>query len=265
MGIVNVTPDSFSDGGDHFEHDAAIKHGLKLMKEGAHILDIGGESTRPGSNSIYVDEEIKRTIPVIKALKEHGATISIDTRNAPVMKAAMEAGSDIINDISALTDDGALEIAAESEAYVSLMHMLGNPSDMQEKPSYSSAHEEIADYLKSRIDACLKAGIKKDKICIDPGIGFGKTLNHNLDILANMQIFKELGHPILLGVSKKSFIEQICKTNTQPKERFAGSIAATLACLDDGVSIIRTHDVAETLQAVKVWEAIRSTKNNVKP
>lgn len=258
MGIVNVTPDSFSDGGDYFEPIKAVEHGLELLDQGADILDIGGESTRPGSSSISIEEEIRRTIPVISELKKHGATISIDTKNAEVMKAALNAGADIINDVSALEGNGALETAANSDADIVLMHMQGIPSNMQENPSYNAVIDEIKSYLLKRIETCINAGVSKKRICIDPGIGFGKTVDHNLEIFANLSDFAEIGYPILIGASRKSFIEHICQNGTEPKQRLAGSIAAALVSIDKGAKIIRTHDVFETIQAIKVWESIRS-------
>jgi dihydropteroate synthase len=258
MGIVNTTPDSFSDGGDFFEPSKAIYHGLKLLEQGANILDIGGESTRPGSSPVSIEEEIRRTAPVVSELKKHGAIISIDTKNAEVMEAALEAGADIINDVSALEGKGSLEIAANSNADIVLMHMQGMPSNMQENPSYNAVIDEIKSYLLKRIETCINAGISKDRICIDPGIGFGKTVDHNLEIFANLSDFIDIDCPILIGASRKSFIEHICQNGTEPKQRLAGSIAAAIASIDGGAKIIRTHDVFETIQAIQVWKAIRS-------
>jgi len=256
MGIVNVTPDSFSDGGQFHGVDKGIRHGRRLASEGAAILDIGGESTRPGAAPVTLDQEIARTIPVVRALAQEGHRVSIDTRRAAVMQAALEAGACIINDISALEGDPeSLRVAAESRASVVLMHMQGSPADMQDDPVYQDAPREIFDYLRGRIEACLSAGILRERLCVDPGIGFGKALRHNLDLLANLDLFQRLGVPVLLGVSRKSFIGALSRKEP-PQERLAGSIAAALSGIAHGARILRVHDVAETAQAVAVWQAI---------
>lgn len=260
MGIVNVTPDSFSDGGRFLGVDEAIRHGRQLAAEGAQILDIGGESTRPGAAPVSSDEEIDRIVPVIRALAQEGFCVSADTRHADVMRAALEAGASIINDISALEGDpDSLHVVAASRASVVLMHMRGTPADMQIAPDYEDPPREIRDYLAGRIEACLAAGIGRDRISIDPGIGFGKTLDHNLALLAHLDLFQSLGVPVLLGVSRKSFIGAL-DGNAPPQRRLAGSIAAALAGIDRGVQILRVHDVAETAQAVAVWHAIRQAR-----
>jgi dihydropteroate synthase len=256
MGIVNVTPDSFSDGGQFSVHEEAVRHGRRLAAEGAAILDIGGESTRPGAAPVSIGEEISRTIPVVRALAEDGLCISIDTRHAAVMRAALEAGAVIINDISALEGDpDSLDVAVRSNASVVLMHMQGQPADMQTDPAYEDAPREIFHYLAGRIEACLSAGISRDRLCVDPGIGFGKTVQHNLDLLANLGRFQKLDVPVLLGVSRKSFIGAL-SGNEPPDQRLGGSIAAGLAGIARGAQILRVHDVAETAQAVAVWHAI---------
>jgi dihydropteroate synthase len=261
MGVVNVTPDSFSDGGEFHGTDKAVRHGRRLAAEGALILDIGGESTRPGAAPVTIEQEIARTLPVIRALAQDGLCVSIDTRHAPVMQAALEAGASIINDISALEGDpDSLKIVAQSRASVVLMHMQGTPADMQDAPAYQDAPREIYDYLAGRIEACRSAGIERERICIDPGIGFGKSVPHNLDLLANLGLFQKLGVPVLLGVSRKSFIGALSR-NEPPQERLAGSLAAALAGIARGVQILRVHDVAETAQAVAVWHAIEGHKN----
>ncbi len=260
MGIVNATPDSFSDGGKYLGAQAAIAHGRRLAAEGAALIDVGGESTRPGAAPVSPREEIARTVPVVRALAGEGIRVSIDTRHAVVMRAAVEAGAAIINDISALEGEGALAAAAENGASVVLMHMKGQPGDMQADPRYDNAPREIYDYLAARIDACLDAGISFEKLCIDPGIGFGKTTLHNVQLLASLDGLQALGVPVLLGVSRKSFIGALSRKEP-PEQRLGGSLAAALAGLDRGVKILRVHDVAETVQAVAVWHAINSVKS----
>lgn len=256
MGILNVTPDSFSDGGHYYDTDAAISHGLKLLQEGADILDIGGESTRPGAKTVNIDEEIARVIPVIEGLSKAAPFISIDTRNAKTMQAAIKAGAKIINDVSGLGHDPkSVEAAAQSGLPVCIMHMQGTPQTMQKMPHYDNILDEIKSFFAERIETCHAAGIKQ--IILDPGIGFGKTLQHNVIILNNLQIFQSFGMPILLGVSRKSFIDNIAKVQN-PDQRLPGTIAATLIGLQQGVHIHRVHDVKEIKQAIEVYQAIRS-------
>jgi len=258
MGIVNITPDSFSDGGDHDDADAAIAHGRRLLAEGADILDIGGESTRPGAEPVPVAEEIARVVPVIRALAAEGAVISIDTRHAAVMRAAAAAGARIINDVTALTGDpNSLSVAAATGLPVVLMHIQGEPQTMQVAPSYSDVTAEVYDWLAARVDAAIAAGIGREKIAIDPGIGFGKDLQHNVDLLARTAALHGLGCPILIGVSRKRFIAGLSKGEA-PKNRVAGSIATALHALGQGAQILRVHDVAATAQAVAVWQALQS-------
>lgn len=261
MGVINVTPDSFSDGGKFLDHARAIEHGMRLVSEGAAILDIGGESTRPGSNPISVDEEIARVIPVIEGLRNAGAVLSIDTRNAATMRAAVAAGASIVNDISALTHDAeALSVVAGLGISMCLMHMQGNPQTMQADPHYDNVVEEVYDYLSSRINACIAAGVAQNKIMIDPGIGFGKTLEHNIKLLQNLDKFQSLGCVILLGVSRKSFISKIMNGDAPPDARLPGSLAAALYGYQKGAQIFRVHDVAETKQAFAVHAAITQTR-----
>lgn len=257
MGIVNVTPDSFSDGGRFFDPRHAVIHGAKLLEAGATILDIGGESTRPGSQEVEPDEEIRRVVPVIRALAEKGAVISVDTRHASVMAAAVEAGAAIINDISALEGPGALEVAAKNGAAVMLMHMQGDPRNMQQAPVYDCAPLDVFDYLAGRLAACAAAGIPREKLCVDPGVGFGKTVEHNLQVMARLSLYHGFGVPVLLGVSRKSFIGRLSREEPAP-QRVPGSLAAAVAGLDAGIQMIRVHDVAETAQALAVWRGIRS-------
>lgn len=260
MGIVNATPDSFSDGGDHFARATAIDAGLRMMEEGADIVDIGGESTRPGADPVPPEEERSRTIPVIEALARAGAVVSIDTRHADTMKAALDAGAAIVNDVTALTGASALDLVAKRGASCVLMHMQGAPRTMQEDPRYDDAPAEIAAYLGGRVAACEAAGIARDKIAVDPGIGFGKTPRHNAQLIARLDVLKALGAAVLIGVSRKSFIAALSK-GEKPKDRLPGSLAAALAALDRGADILRVHDVAATVQALKVWAAIETERN----
>jgi len=258
MGVVNATPDSFSDGGDAFQEEDAVARGLALIEAGADIVDVGGESTRPGAEPVSIDDEIARTEPVVRRLAHAGAVVSIDTRNAAVMESAVAAGAKIINDVTALTHDPrALEVAASSGAAVMLMHMQGSPETMQRDPHYDDVVREVRDYLVERAEACVAAGIDRDAIAIDPGIGFGKTVDHNLSLLKHLDRLVETGYPVVLGVSRKSFISRLSR-GEPPKERIAGSIAAALGARAQGVQIFRVHDVAETLQALTIQQAVTS-------
>ena len=256
MGIVNVTPDSFSDGGRLGSVEAAIAHALALADQGADILDIGGESTRPGSDAVALDEELRRVIPVIEGLRgKTDQLISIDTRKAEVMKRAAAAGADILNDVSALTHDPkALDVAAESGLPVMLMHAQGDPKTMNDNPQYSDVVLDVFDFLERRIQACEAAGIPKARIVADPGIGFGKHLHHNVAVMAGLSLYHGLGVPLLLGASRKKMIGQLCDV-ADPKDRVPGSLATVLAGAGQGVQIFRVHDVAETRQALMVWLA----------
>ncbi|MBM3581009.1 MAG: dihydropteroate synthase [Alphaproteobacteria bacterium] len=255
MGVVNVTPDSFSDGGETADTDLAIARGRELIAAGADMIDVGGESTRPGARPVEPREEAARIVPVIRALAAEGALVSADTRHAAVMTEAAEAGARIINDVAALSEPGALEAAARSGAHVILMHMKGDPRTMQDDPRYDDVVGEVADYLRARIEACVRAGIARARIAVDPGIGFGKTVAHNARLIANLDRVKALGHPVVLGVSRKSFIAKLSR-NEPPKGRLAGSLAAALAGVARGADILRVHDVAETRQALAVWGAV---------
>jgi dihydropteroate synthase len=256
MGIVNVTPDSFSDGGQYLDARKAIEHGFKLQKQGAHILDIGGESTRPGAAPVSIDEEISRIVPVIEGLKDCGALLSVDTRNAATMRAAIEAGAGMINDVTALEhDQDSLMVAKETGVYVCLMHMKGVPQTMQDAPVYGDVFEEVYAYLKERIDVCLHKGLSRKRLIVDPGIGFGKTLEHNLILLKRLKDFGELGMPLLLGASRKRFIGQL-SPEASPEARLPGSLAVCMSAYNKGVRMFRVHDVAETRQALTVYKAI---------
>ena len=256
MGIVNVTPDSFSDGGRHADTRAAVAHALRLVNEGADILDIGGESTRPGAAPVSCDEEMRRVIPVIEALSDKAdALISVDTRSAAVMRRAVEAGADILNDVSALTHDRqALATAADLDVPVILMHAQGDPRTMQDSPTYGHVLLDVFDYLEARIEAARDAGIGLDNIIVDPGIGFGKTLAHNLALLAGLGTFHGLGVPLLVGASRKRMIGDLTSVETAA-ERVHGSVGAALAAVAQGAQIIRVHDVAATRQALTVYDA----------
>ncbi|MBY0224822.1 MAG: dihydropteroate synthase [Hyphomicrobium sp.] len=265
MGIVNVTPDSFSDGGSFFNVQAAIDHGLRLVEDGADILDIGGESTRPGSDAVALDEEVRRVMPVLEGLRARtDAKISVDTRKAEVMRRAAASGADILNDVSALTHDPeALGAAAESGKPIMLMHAQGDPKTMNVNPQYRDVVLDVFDFLAERIAACEAAGIPREKIVVDPGIGFGKHLHHNVAVLQAMSLYHGLGVPVLLGASRKKLIGQLCNVE-EPTKRVPGSIAAALTSVAQGVQIIRVHDVAETVQAICVWNAVmRGTENGL--
>lgn len=261
MGIINVTPDSFSDAGEALKPEDAIKRGRAMLDAGADILDVGGESTRPGADPVDAGEEMARVLPVVKGLSELGALVSIDTRRAEVMKAAIEAGAKIVNDVTALTGDPESPgVVAESGLPVVLMHMQGEPGTMQKNPKYGDAAVEVFDYLKQRVAESVAAGIEVSRIAVDPGIGFGKTVAHNLDILNRLDLYRNLDPPVLIGVSRKSFIGKLSR-DEPPKDRVPGSIAAQLAAFSQGVRLFRVHDVAETRQSLDVWQAIEAAGN----
>jgi dihydropteroate synthase len=256
MGIVNVTPDSFSDGGEHATVEAAIAHGLQLAAEGADILDIGGESTRPGAREVPVAEELRRVVPVIEALaKQTSLPISIDTCKPEVMRAAVAAGAGMLNDVYALRRDGALEAAAALGVPVVLMHMLGEPHSMQDAPRYDDVVADVHRFLAERIFAAEMAGIAKKHIVVDPGFGFGKTMAHNLALLAQLRRFTELGVPVLAGLSRKKTIGDLTG-RSDPHDRIHGSVAAHLIAAQRGAMLLRVHDVAATVDALKVWNAV---------
>lgn len=261
MGVVNVTPDSFSDGGEFLDPQKAIDHGHKLIEEGADILDLGGESTRPGAEPVGHQEEMDRVLPVIEGLKDEKALISIDTRHTDVMREALKAGAGMINDVNALRDEGAVELAAKAGVPVCLMHMQGNPETMQKNPQYQDVIEDVYKFLKDRVQACLDAGMDQKNIIIDPGIGFGKTLDQNLILLKNIKKFSSIHSPILLGTSRKSFIQKIdCTAEVQ--DRLPGSLASLLWGYQNGAQLFRVHDVKETAQALKVFAAIQSASSS---
>ncbi len=256
MGILNVTPDSFSDGGKHSRLDDALRQAETMLNEGALILDIGGESTRPGAVDVTEQEELERVIPVITALRQRfDCVLSVDTSKAAVMSAAIQAGADMINDVRALLEPGALDVAAASQVPVCLMHMQGAPRSMQHKPHYDDVVAQVKQFLLQRAQACEQAGMGKERIILDPGFGFGKSLQHNYLLLAQLKPLVDSGYPLLAGMSRKSMIGQLL--NVPVNERLAGSIAcATIAALQ-GARIIRVHDVKETVQAVRVVTAMQ--------
>lgn len=260
MGIVNVTPDSFSDGGKFFSRDAAIRQAIKLVEDGADILDIGGESTRPGSTPVQEQEEIDRIAPVIEAISsELNVPISIDTMNAEVMRAAVAVGAGLINDVNALRGEGALQAAAELKVPVCLMHMQGTPQTMQKEPDYQDVVSEVEAFLLERVSVCEQAGIPAERIMLDPGFGFGKRARHNLRLMKHLSRLTALPYPVLVGVSRKSIIGDMLKVDVQ--ERLAGSLALASIAVWQGAKLIRTHDVRETAQAVKLTQHVQQVED----
>jgi len=254
MGIVNVTPDSFSDGGRLSSAQAAIEHALKLQEAGADILDVGGESTRPGAAAVPVEEEIRRVLPVIEALAGRGCVVSVDTMKPEVMRAALDAGAAMVNDVMALRAPGALEAVAASDAAVCLMHMQGEPQRMQQAPRYADVVEEVRQFLQDRVAACEAAGIGRERMAIDPGFGFGKTLEHNLALLRHLDRLAELGWPVLAGLSRKSMLGALTGRSVDERE-FAG-VAAHLMAVARGAKILRVHNVAAMRDALAIWNAV---------
>ena len=254
MGVVNITPDSFSDGGKFLAADAAIDHGLQLIEDGADILDIGGESTRPGAEPVNIAEELRRVLPIIQAMQRKNVPISIDTMKPEVMKAAIQAGVSMVNDVNALRADGAVEICAESNVGVCLMHMQGSPRTMQLEPTYSDVVAEVKTFLLDRAQACERAGIARDRIVIDPGFGFGKNREHNLTLLRRLKEFRELGYAVLAGLSRKSVLGKI--TGQEVVSRVPASVAAAMLAAQTGAHIVRVHDVRATKDALAILHAV---------
>jgi dihydropteroate synthase len=258
MGVLNVTPDSFSDGGRFLDRDAALDRARRMIADGADIVDIGGESTRPGATPTEEADELARVIPLVEALRGEGdarrVALSVDTRKAAVMRAGIAAGASMINDVGALSAPGALEAVAASGAAVCLMHMRGEPATMQQQASYDDVVGEVKAFLAGRAEACERAGIARDRIVVDPGFGFGKTVGHNLALLRWLGEIVALGYPVAVGVSRKSTLGAL--TGREVGERTAGSIAAALAAVARGAAIVRVHDVRETVDALKVWRAV---------
>ena len=257
MGIVNVTPDSFSDGGSHLSTDAAIAHAYQLIEDGASILDIGGESTRPGAAPVGEQEEMDRVLPVIEGLRGILVPISIDTYKPQVMRAALGAGASMVNDVNALQAEGALEVIAKSDAAVCLMHKKGDPENMQFEPNYRDVMTEVMTFLQMRVMMVQAIGVARERIVVDPGFGFGKSLPHNLDLLRGLAAFRALGVPVLAGLSRKSMLGAL--TGRAVGERMAASVAASLLAVQRGASIVRVHDVRETVDALKVWNAVNGS------
>jgi dihydropteroate synthase len=255
MGVVNVTPDSFSDGGEWFERDAAVAHGLELAAEGAAILDVGGESTRPHALPVAEDEELRRTEPVVRALARSGATVSIDTIKLAVAEAALDAGAGYVNDVTAFRHAPDLAgLVADRRARCCLMHMLGDPRTMQESPRYDDVVDDVKAFLNERAEFAVKEGVREDRIDVDPGIGFGKTLAHNLELLRRIDEIVALGFHVMLGVSRKSFIHRLADV-PDPHQRVPGTIAANVLALERGARLFRVHDVAQARQALTVAAA----------
>ncbi|MEJ2609596.1 MAG: dihydropteroate synthase [Candidatus Thiodiazotropha sp.] len=258
MGILNLTPDSFSDGGRFNIWDDALRHAVQMVEEGAAIIDIGGESTRPGAQPVSVDEELERVIPLIEALaNEIPVPISVDTSKAQVMREAVSAGAGMINDIMALREPGALQVVAEAGVPVCLMHMQGEPRMMQNAPHYEQVITEVKTFLQARLNACMQAGISHDRVILDPGFGFGKTLAHNLELLKNLDQFESLNLPLLVGISRKSMIGALLG-DRPVNERLFGSLAAAVVAAMKGGAIIRAHDVRATVDAMKIVSVVRS-------
>ncbi len=254
MGILNVTPDSFSDGGRYGTLEFAISRAEEMVENGADLIDIGGESTRPGSPSVPVEEELRRVMPAVYALQGLGKPLSVDTCKPQVMREAIIAGADMINDINGFRAPGAIEAVQGSDCGLCIMHMQGTPQDMQAQPVYQDVVREVIDFLRQRVETLLEAGIERERICVDPGLGFGKSVEHNYALLrATARIEEELGLPVLIGLSRKSMIGAV--TGRPVEQRLPGSIAGALAAVAHGAKIVRVHDVAETVDALKVWRA----------
>lgn len=256
MGILNITPDSFSDSGQFMPLDSALDHAEQMIAEGADMIDIGGESTRPGAPAVPLEEELRRVMPTLYALRDCGKPLSVDTYKPEVMKEALAAGADMINDINGFNAPGALTAVNNSDCGLCIMHMQRDPQTMQAAPVYDDVVQEVAGYLRQRVETLSAAGIARARMCIDPGFGFGKTLAHNLELLKNLEvILQEVGLPLLAGMSRKSMIGLL--TGKPVEQRLAGSVAAALVAAENGARIVRVHDVAATVDALKVWQAAR--------
>ena len=255
MGVLNVTPDSFSDGGRFFDLRRALSQAEQMLASGADLIDVGGESTRPGAASVSAEDEIARVQPIVKALVRLGAMVSVDTSKAEVMKVVLDEGAHLINDVYALQRPGALQVVAPSQAAVCLMHMQGEPASMQTAPRYGNVVEEVSAFLRARIALCVEQGISATRLAADPGFGFGKSVEHNLQLLRELPKLTRLGVPILAGLSRKSLLGAL--TGRSVEHRLAGSLALAFAALEGGARIIRVHDVAETVDVIKVWSSLR--------
>lgn len=262
MGVVNVTPDSFSDGGRFERPDRAVAHALGLLEQGADLLDIGGESTRPGADPVSEADELARVVPVIERLRACAASpISIDTSKPAVMRAAVAAGADMVNDVNALRAPDALATVAELAVPVCLMHMQGQPRTMQDNPDYDDVVAEVLAFFDARVQACLNAGVAREHLVLDPGFGFGKTLAHNLALLARFRELNSLGYPVLAGLSRKSMLGTLTGRE-RPEDRVAASVTAAVLAAQRGAAIVRVHDVAATVDALKVWRALAQAEDN---
>lgn len=256
MGVINVTPDSFSDGGLYLSMAAAVAHARQLIAEGADLLDVGGESTRPGAAPVTLEEERRRVLPVLEALAGAGVPLSVDTQKPELMRAAVAAGAAMVNDVNGFQAPGALAAVADSNCAICIMHKQGDPQTMQQAPQYADVVTEVRGYLGERIATAERAGIARDRIVVDPGFGFGKTLDHNLELLRRLDEIAALGVPVLAGLSRKSMIGKL--TGREAGDRLAGSVAAALFAVQRGAAIVRVHDVAATRDALAVWNAVRS-------
>jgi dihydropteroate synthase len=259
MGIVNVTPNSFSDGGRYLDPGSAVDHGLRLREEGADLVDVGGESTRPGAEAVAVEEELRRVIPVVERLAREGVPVSVDTMKPEVMRAAIDAGCAVVNDVNAFRAPGALEAVARAEVNVIAMHMQGTPATMQKEPHYDDVVAEVGGYLRERARALEAAGVAPERIALDPGFGFGKTLAHNVALFRALPVLVEMGYPIVAGVSRKRMVGEI--TGRPLEDRVAGSVAAALLAVQNGASLVRVHDVKETVDAIKIWMQLGKRQN----
>ena len=261
MGILNITPDSFSDGGHYLSTDRAVEHAFRMVDEGADIIDVGGESTRPGSIAVSEQEEIDRVLPVVESLTlELPVLISIDTSKPAVMRAAVQAGAGMINDVRSLSVPGALDVVSEMDVWVCLMHMQGQPDTMQNNPQYKNVVAEVKKFLASRVRYCVQAGIARDRLVVDPGFGFGKTLTNNLSLLSNLEGICALGLPVLVGFSRKSMIGSLL--NRPVQERLYGSLSAAVIAVLKGASIVRVHDVRPTVEALRIVNAMRQNEQS---
>lgn len=264
IGVLNVTPDSFSDGGQYADLDAAVAHGLRMAEEGADMLEVGGESTRPGADDVPLEEELQRVVPVIEQLVARTSLpIAIDTSKPQVMRAAVAAGAGFINDVYALRRDGAIQAVAELGVPVCLMHMLGEPRSMQDNPQYDDVVGQVHRFLTDRLFACELAGIERRKMLVDPGFGFGKTLEHNLQLLRELRRFAEMGSGVYAGLSRKSMIGEITGRRV-PAERMAGSLAAAVMAAHNGARLLRVHDVAATVDGIAVWDALEAGRTTMR-
>ncbi len=256
MGVLNVTPDSFSDGGQFASADVAVDHGLRLLAEGADLIDVGGESTRPGADPVDAEVEEGRVLPVISSLVAGGARVSIDTAKAGVARSALAAGASVVNDVSALGDPAMAEAVANVGAGLVLMHMQGEPRTMQDRPEYRNVVAEVSEFLQDRASLAEKEGVPSDRIAVDPGIGFGKTFEHNLELLRRLDSLAEIGYPVVLGTSRKSFLGRILGENVPPAERDAATGATVALAIERGVAAVRVHNVAMTAQIARTVEAL---------